>query len=175
MDTVAQMVTVTVTVVEEKSINPRRNMKLLITLLFLFTLLHAELKVGKPFPTLNLVNQFECMVEVPQKETKYIIFSSQKDISSKIKMFIEFQEKDFLEKNSIVYLSDISKMPTLISKLIALPKMKEFGFMVALIYDENIGSQIDRRKNKITIIHLENQTISKIEFIKPTKLFEIFK
>ena len=42
-------------------------------------------------------------------------------------------KENILEKNSAVYVADISGMPSLISKFIALPKMKKYPFSVLLL------------------------------------------
>jgi len=144
------------------------------TLLLLPVVLFAELKVGADFPSLLLQDQHKNKVEVPHKDTKYILFSANKKVSSKIKKFIDFKGVDFLEKHHIQYVSDISKMPTIITKYIAIPKMKKFNFKIALIYSEKDGKALPRKKGRITLIKLKNKQITKIDFIAPTQLFKTF-
>lgn len=152
------------------------NMKLwLILPLLVSTLLHAELKIGEPFPKLKLQDQFDVKMQVPVKGNIIIFFSSEKKISQQVDKFIDFKGKGFLEENHIVYISDISGMPSIITKLFAKPKMKKFKFKIALIYDEKTGALLSKQKGKVTVITLEDNRVKDIKFIKPTGLFALFK
>ncbi|MFW2608749.1 hypothetical protein ACN5OY_11750, partial [Aliarcobacter butzleri] len=61
---------------------------------------------------------------------KTILFASDKATSDMLRdYFLPLSEKEnILEKNNVVYIADISGMPSLISKYLALPKMKKYPF-----------------------------------------------
>ena len=99
-------------------------MKILITAFLLISTLFAELHVGEPFPKLTLVDQFDTKTEVPTTGKATLIFSFEKDVSSEIKTYLDTKEKDFLKLNNVMYISDISGMPSLITSWFAIPKMK---------------------------------------------------
>jgi len=132
--------------------------------------LNAEVKVGDAFPVFNLQDQFEVKMQVPQKGKVTIILSFEKDVSSEVKTFIDTQKKNYLENNHIMYISDISPMPSLITSLFALPKMKKFNFRVALINEDNVADVIPREEGKVTRITLQNNHIKAIEFVMPKAL-----
>lgn len=150
-------------------------MKILITTLLLMSSLFAEIKVGDSFPKLTLVDQFSEKTEVTQKGTTPLLLSFEKDVSADIKKYLETKEKGFLEANNIMYISDISSMPLLITRMFALPKMKKFTFKVSLIYDEKEAKSITRKKGKVTVITLKDNRIQKIKFLEPKKLDTILK
>lgn len=66
-------------------------------------------------------------------------------------------------------------MPSLVTSLFALPKMKKFDFKVALIYDEEAAFQIPREEGKVSLITLEENNITAIKFINPKALEETLK
>jgi hypothetical protein len=145
-------------------------MKILFATLLLISTLFADLKVGDTFPTLTLVDQFDEKVELPKEGSLKLLLSFEKDVSAGIKTFLEGKEKNFLTDNNIVYISDISKMPSFITKWFALPKMKKFDFKVALIYDEEAGDELNAEEGKVSVISLQDNKITAIEFVEPKAL-----
>jgi len=150
-------------------------MKILFVTLLLITSLFAELKVGDSFPTLTLVNQFDEKIELKKEGSLKIILSFEKDVSAGIKTFLDTQEKNFLVDNNVVYISDISEMPSLITSWFAIPKMKKFDFKVALIYDEDEGKVLNRQEEKVTVMILNDSNITSIEFVNAKDLATVLK
>ena len=150
-------------------------MKLLITCLLFISTLSAELKVGETFPTLTLVDQFNEKTEIKTKGPSTLLLSFEKDVSAEIKTYLDAKEKDFLSKNNIMYISDISSMPSFVTRMFALPKMKKFTFKVSLIYDEKEALSIDRQKGKVSVFILKNNRIQAIKFVAPKALDSLLK
>ena len=144
--------------------------KIIIISLLLGTVLFAKIKVGENFPTLTLVDQFDTKIEVKKEGTTKLILSFEKDISSAIKDFLDTKEKNYLANNNIIYISDISSIPSFLVSLFALPKMKKFDFRIALIYDKKESETLVREKEKITLVSIEDNNITSIEFVNPTEL-----
>jgi len=139
---------------------------LFINLLFI-TLLSADVKVGERFPTLALQNQQSEKVEIPQKGEVLLLVSFEKDTSTAIQELLKEKNSDFLSANNMMYISDISSLPSFLVNLFVLPKLKEFDFEVALIYNEN---ELDREEKKVTIIHLKENNVTDISFIEVHEL-----
>ena len=150
-------------------------MKILIASLLLASTLFAEIKVGEAFPTLTLVDQFDKKTEIQTKGTTTLLLSFEKDVSSSIKKYIDSKEKDFLTKNNIMYISDISSMPSFITSWIAIPKMKKFTFNISLINDEKEALFIDRKEEKVTVVKLKNNIIQTIDYVEAKDLDKVLK
>lgn len=148
-------------------------MKIFIAAFLLISTLSADLHVGENFPKLTLVDQFDAKTKVPTTVKATLIFSFEKDVSSEIKTYLDTKEKDFLSLNNVMYISDISGMPSLITSWVAIPKMKKFTFKVSLILDEKEGKFIDRKEGKVTVITLKNNTITSIEFVEAKALDKV--
>lgn len=140
-------------------------MKILITCLLLISTLFAEQKVGDSFPKLTLVDQFNEKIKIKTNGSTTLLLSFEKDVSAKIKTYLATKEKDFLAAKNVMYISDISSMPSFITRMFALPKMKKFTFKVALIYDEKEALFIDRKKGKVSVIILQDNRIESIKFV----------
>ena len=150
-------------------------MKLLITCLLFISTLSAELKVGETFPTLTLVDQFNEKTKIKTKGSSTLLLSFEKDVSAEVKTYLDAKEKDFLITNNVMYISDISSMPSFVTRMFALPKMKKFTFKVSLIYDEKEALSIDRKKGKVSVFTLKNNRIQAIKFVAPHALDSLFK
>jgi len=142
-------------------------MKILFVNFLLITMLFAELKVGDSIPSLTLVNQFDERVEISKEGSSTLLLSFEKDISADIQEFLEKQDDNFLSDNHMVYISDISSLPTFLVNIFVLPSLKKFDFKVALIYDEN---ELNREEKKATLIYLKDNMVTDIIFIEASKL-----
>ena len=150
-------------------------MKILFVSLLMISSLFAELKVGDSFPSLTLVDQFDEKVELKKEGSLKMIFSFEKDVSAGIKTFLDTQDKNFLVDNNVLYIADISGMPSFITSWFAIPKMKKFDFKVALIYDEDEGKVLNRQDEKVTVMVINDNNITSIKFVNPKDLATALK
>ena len=137
---------------------------------FLFTVLLGlsafanSLTVGTDIPTLTVKDQFE-KEHIIDANIKTIIFSATKTEGTTIKEFLLTKDKDYLTTNKAAYVADITGMPSLITKFIALPKMKDYPFSVLLI-DEANKTLFPVKEDMISIISLENGKVTDIKYLK---------
>ena len=150
-------------------------MKILITSLLLVSTLFAEIKVGEAFPKLTLVDQFDVKTQINTKGSTTLLLSFEKDVSASIKAYIGSKEKDFLNKNNIMYISDISSMPSFITSMFAIPKMKKFTFSISLIYEEKEAKLLDRKEGKVSVITLKNNIVQTIRYSDAKDLDKVLK
>ena len=148
-------------------------MKIFIAAFLLISTLSADLHVGENFPKLTLVDQFDAKTKVPTTGRATLILSFEKDVSSEIKTYLDTKEKDFLTLNNVMYISDISGMPSMITSWFAIPKMKKFTFKVSLIYEEKESILIDHKEGKVTVITLKDNTIRSMEFVEAKNLDKV--
>jgi len=146
---------------------------LLIISLLLTSSLFAEFKVGDKLPTITLEDQFEKSQKITSKD-KMIIMAFEKDISIAIADYLKTKPDSFLATHNTKYISDISSMPSFITSMFALPKMKKYNFSVMLI-DNDFGEKFNRKEGKITLFKIKNKKIKEIQFINPSKLSKVFQ
>ena len=108
--------------------------KILLASLLALGLNAASLAVDSVVDNLKIKDQNE-VEKVIDTNVKTILFASDKSTSDMLRDYLlPLSEKEnILEKNGAVYVADISGMPSLISKFIALPKMKKYPFSVLLL------------------------------------------
>lgn len=139
--------------------------KLILTAALAVAVFANPLTTGNDLPTLKIKDQFEKEHNV-DATTKTIIYSATKDESSTIRDFINEKGKvEFLTSNNIVYIADITGMPSLVTKFFAMPKMKKYEFPILLI-DEKNKDLFPIKEDMISVITLENQKITDIKYLK---------
>lgn len=139
------------------------------------TNLTADVKVGESFPSLNLVDQYDEKREIKTKGSTTLMLSFEKDVSKQIKNYIYTQEENYLTKHHIHYISDISTMPSFITSMFAIPKMKKFNFNISLIYDKKEAKTLIRKEGKVTIVRLKDNKVTSIQFVLPEVLATALK
>ena len=139
--------------------------KLLLATFLALGLNAASLNVDSTVNYIKIKDQFEKEHTIGTN-VKTILFASDKKTSDMLRDYLlPLSEKEnILEKNSAVYVADISGMPSLISKFIALPKMKKYPFSVLLLDDTNKDNFV-KEDGKIIVYSLENGKVVKIDKI----------
>ena len=138
--------------------------KFLFTVFLGLSAIANSLTIGNNLPTLTIKDQFEKEHTV-DANIKTIIFSATKSEGVTIKEFLLAKDKDYLTTNKAVYVADITGMPSLITKFIAMPKMKDYPFPVLLV-DEANKTLFPVKEDMISIISLENGKITDIKYVK---------
>lgn len=138
--------------------------KFLFTIFLGLSAIANSLIVGNNLPTLTIKDQFEKNHTI-DANIKTIIFSATKTEGTTIKEFLLTKNKDYLATNNTVYVADITGMPSLITKFIAMPKMKDYPFSVLLV-DEATKGLFPVKEDMISIISLENGKITDIKYVK---------
>ena len=143
--------------------------KLLLATFLVLGLNAAPLAVDSVVENIKIKDQHEAEKIIDAK-IKTILFASDKKTSDLLRDYLlPLSEKEnVLEKNSTVYVADISGMPSLISKFIALPKMKKYPFSVLLLDDTN-KDNFTKEDGKIIVYSLDNGKVVKIEKISTTE------
>jgi len=145
---------------------------LLLISLFLTGTLFADFKVGDNLPAITLLDQFDKEFKVEGKD-RLIIMAFEKDISIAVSNYLKTLPASFLTTHHAKYISDISSMPSFITSMFALPKMKKFPFSVLLINDD-FGQQFNHLEGKITVYKIKNHKILSIRFVTPKEFPSLF-
>ena len=130
---------------------------------FSLCLLGEPLQVGDELKLLEYETQKEEKVILP-KESKALVFTSEMEASKIAHEVFEKLGDEYLKQNSIVFVSDIHKMPFLITEFVALPKMRTYKYTIHLIKEEGLSKDIPKEKGKLTVISLDNYKITSIQF-----------
>lgn len=82
-----------------------------------------------------------------------------------VKAALDGLPKDYLEKRHAVFVADISKMPSLISKMFAVPAMRDYNYRVLLDRESRVVSHYQVPADGVLWITLQNgQAVSSQPF-----------
>ena len=139
--------------------------KIVLATLLALGLNAASLNIDSSIVDIKIKDQFD-KVHTLNSDVKTILFASDKSTSDMLRDYLlPLSEKEnILEKNSAVYVADISGMPSLISKFIALPKMKKYPFSILLLDDSNKENFV-KEDGKIIVYSVVDGKITNIEKI----------
>lgn len=103
-------------------------------------------------------NQWDKPVKL-DASVKWLIFSHHKAGGEWVRdAFNELGIKD-LPARQWLYVADISGMPSFVTKLFALPKMRKYAFPIALSYDEENTENWPEKEDTVSVYKLNNLKI----------------
>lgn len=143
--------------------------KFSLKLIFSFSLLVNSLlaqgfNLNEKIEHFSLPDQFNKMHTISEK-TETIIVSFEKDTGKMVNEFLESKQPDFLKNHHAVFIANISGMPSIITKLFALPKMQDYKHTILLIYNEN-DKRFIQKDEVSTIYSLKDGVIKSVNFVK---------
>lgn len=121
-------------------------------------------EVGVRFPEAVFENQYAEAVKV-SSETKWLVFVADKDISKIVTEYLN-ESKFNLDSAKVIYISDISAMPSLITKMVALPKMRKYSFKLALDRTGDVTKSWPKKSGKATVVQLSELKVQQIQYLE---------
>lgn len=115
--------------------------------------LAAPLVAGSSLPPLTLEDQHGKAVSVPAG-ARVIIFAADKAASDLANEVLGNEKPGVLERLQAVYLADISGMPSLVTRMFALPAMRALPFPISLAREAAVLADLPRQKAAVTVIRL---------------------
>ena len=146
--------------------------KILVLAMLATALFSNSFDVNSNIGSFELKDQFDKQNTV-NSDVQTIIFSAERGTSSAINDFLSTKDADFLQKNNAVFIADISGMPSIITSIFALPKMKKYNYKVLLIYDEE-EKRFLKKEETLTVYKLENGVITSVNYVKEADVSSIF-
>ena len=133
-------------------------------MLFSFTIFADTLQVGSTLSTIELNSQHGKSVKVAN-DVKTLIFSVEKTPSQLINNFLMKQDTKFLANHKAYFIVDISGMPSLITKMFAIPKLKKHPYDILLAKNGKQVAFIPRKKNFVSVLKIASGKITAIQFV----------
>ncbi|MEK6658503.1 MAG: hypothetical protein AABY36_02340 [Campylobacterota bacterium] len=142
--------------------------KILFFVIFSISILNADfLQINSYVTRLNefkYVTPNDVVVKIT-KDVKLVIISSQKATGALVNEYLDSQNSDYLQKNRAVFIADINKMPTIVTKMLALPKLRKYKHPIYINYDERFDEVVPNKEDRVTLLYIENSIIKNISYI----------
>lgn len=125
----------------------------------------APVLPGAVFPVLALEDQHGKTVST-SASTRLVLFAADKAASDLINEVLAARPAGVLDGLGAVYFADISAMPALVTRMFALPALREMPFAVGLGRDANQLADLPRQKGAATIVRLLDGKVVNIEYAR---------
>lgn len=129
---------------------------------------YAEVKTGQQLSSFRLSDQHK-VEHVIDTNVRLLIFARDMSGNKLIREALDGKTKEYLEKHKALYVSDISQMPKLITKLVAMPKMKKYSYPVLLDTEAELTKDLPYKEDHASLIYLTGLKVDKIEFISKSQ------
>jgi hypothetical protein len=127
--------------------------------------LAAPVVLEQPLPVVNLQDQYVQAWSV-KADTRLVVFAAGRKPSNVVMEVLGAQAKGFLESRQAVYMADMSRMPGFVTRIFALPALREQPFTVGVNLDDQQLADWPRQEDAVTLIHLESGRVSSIAYVR---------
>lgn len=121
----------------------------------------GPLSVGAQLPALTLEDAHGKPVAIGAN-VRRVLFAATMAGSDLVNSVLATEPAGVLERVQGIYIADISRMPAMISRLVAVPRMRDLPFAVALLRDDAAAAaltDVPREAGAVTVIHLEGDRL----------------
>lgn len=138
--------------------------KIYLLILLLHSFLFSQVIVGEKIKQFKVNDQFDTP-QMIQESTEKIIFVFSKDKGHEVRNFLDKQSDDYLKSKNILFVADVSKMPSII-RWFVLDSLDEYKFSIVLIEDEEIAKDYkdEKRVNQIMVINLNTFKVTGVDY-----------
>lgn len=106
-------------------------------------------------------------IKVP-KSTQLVIFAFEKDTGALVNDYLVKQSPFYLPKHHAVFIADINRMPSIITKMFALPKMQKYKHPLYLHYTDQLERVVPHKEEKLTLARIKEGKVESIRYISTT-------
>ncbi|KPZ72267.1 hypothetical protein AN944_01045 [Shewanella sp. P1-14-1] len=131
------------------------------SLLFMTTAQAEVFVVNDKIEPVTLEDQFEQPLVV-NEQTQWVLFSRGMKGGELIQASLESLPAEKQPEN-LVYIADISGMPSLIARFVAIPKMKGLPFSMGLDREGDVTATFPSEKDMASVIKLDKFNVVSIE------------
>lgn len=92
-------------------------------------------------------------------ETRILLVARDMDGAKLVDAALEGKPKGYLDERHAVFLADISRMPSVIATLFALPKMRDYNYRILLDRDARIAPRYQAGEGQVLWLQLDGLQI----------------
>ncbi|CAE6881988.1 FAD/FMN-containing dehydrogenase [Ectopseudomonas khazarica] len=124
-------------------------------LLCLLSSVALAMEPGERLAPWTLLDQFDAPYTL-NDETHILLVARDMDGAKLVNAALEGQPKGYLQQRQAVFLADISRMPSVIATLFALPKMRDYNYRILLDRNARIAPRYPAGEGEVLWLQLED-------------------
>lgn len=119
---------------------------------------------GMQMPPLTLSDQHD-VAESIGPETRIVVFARDMDAADIVKEALAENGAALLSDAGAVFVSDIQRMPGIITTLFALPAMRKRPYRMLLDREGTITADLPSQEEKVSVIRLDKLEIKSVDYV----------
>jgi len=123
-----------------------------------------SLRPGMSLPQLTLSDQHDAKMKA-DANVRYVLFTRDMAAGDLVKDVLAEGGGERLAAARAIYVSDISRMPRLVTRLFAMPSMRKRGYRIFLDRDGTATAAFPSEEGKVTAIDTTEGTIVRIKML----------
>jgi len=142
----------------------------IVLLLSLMPLLAQAVEVGERLAPWTLQDQHDQAYSL-NDQTRILLVARTMDGAKLVKAALADRPKGYLEERNAVFVADIQRMPELISKLFAIPAMRDYSYRVLLDREGSVATRYAGAEDKVLWLQLDKgQVVAQREYATAEEL-----
>ncbi|KAB2963905.1 MAG: hypothetical protein F9K15_21820 [Zoogloea sp.] len=121
------------------------------------------METGHAAPALQLEDQHGKPLGVAP-DTRILLFSADRAANDLASEVLGKHAAGTLERRKVVYVADISGMPSLVTRMFALPAMRALPFPIGLAREAGPVADLPRQKGAVTVIQLNAGKVGAVDY-----------
>lgn len=98
-----------------------------------------------------------------------IIVAFEKETGALVNEYLNTKNPFYLQRKHAIFIADIHEMPSVITNMFALPKLRKYKHLIYLHYDDKFHTVIPNKKEKVTLLSIEDGKVKSISYISTKK------
>ncbi len=144
-------------------------------LLCLLSTAVLALEPGERLAPWTLLDQHDAPYTL-NDETRILLVARDMDGAKLVNAALEGKPKGYLDERHAVFLADISRMPSVIATLFALPKMRDYNYRILLDRDARIAPRYQAGEGQVLWLQLDGlQIVAQQVFTRADDLRQALK
>ncbi len=133
----------------------------------------TKIAIGSNLDTLNLKDQFDKNGTI-SASTKKAVFAFTKPTGHLVIEYLNSKNEDFLAKNNIQVIADVSRIPSLILNYVVLSDLQKSKYQILMFLDEKVSAEYRNEKNpdSIMVVTLDNLKVTGVSFVTSLEDFK---
>lgn len=123
----------------------------------------APLLPGNPMAALVLEDQHGKPVAL-NASTQLLVFTAEKAPSDFVNQVFKGQSAGVLDRLQAIYIADISAMPSIVTRMFALPKLRELPFQIGLAREAAAVADLPRRPGAASVLTLKDGQVTQVRY-----------
>lgn len=125
----------------------------------------AVLRPGDTLPTFKLNDQHDKPYPIPAN-SRVLLVTADKTSGELAHEVLKDIPQPEQERRGIVYLADLSGMPSFITRMFALPKMRDYEYRMMIGFEPEQTAMLPRVADAVTVIELDAGRIKSVEPVR---------